>query len=69
MRPMSLYESMQSDGKISLEDICNNNAKDCLTGEVELGRLIDLVLIGGWPAIDNMTQEQCALKRYASYAV
>ncbi len=61
MRPMSLYESMQSDGKISLEDICNNNASDCFTGEVELSRLIDLVLVGGWPATNNMTPLQGTL--------
>ena len=58
MRPMSLYESGQSDGKISLEDVCNGKAGDSLTGDVDLKKLIDLVLMGGWPAIGNMSLEQ-----------
>ncbi len=71
MRPMSLYESGQSDGKVSLEDICNNNAKDCLTGEITLNQLIDLVLIGGWPAIDKMspTQGMLLAKEYVKSVI
>lgn len=61
MRPMSLYESQQSDGKISLKDICYNKSKDIFTGEVELNKIIDLILIGGWPAIENMSLEQSML--------
>ncbi len=61
MRPMTLYESKASDGKISLEDICKGKAPDCLTGEIDLKHLIDLVLIGGWPAIGDMTVEQAML--------
>lgn len=61
MRPMSLYESQQSDGKISLKDICYNKSKDIFTGEVELNKIIDLILIGGWPAIENMSLKQSML--------
>lgn len=50
MRPMSLYESGNSDGKISLKDICNNSANDYLTGDVSLKNIIDYILIGGWPS-------------------
>ena len=58
MRPMSLYESGCSDGKISLEDICENVAKDCFTGEVNLDRIMSYVLIGGWPAAIGMNDKQ-----------
>lgn len=58
MRPMSLYEAEQSDGKISLEDICLNKAEDLFTGEVDLNKIMDLILIGGWPAVVNLSTEQ-----------
>lgn len=50
MRPMSLYESGYSSGLVSLNDICNNIAKDVFTGEVELKQIIKYILIGGWPS-------------------
>ena len=43
MRPMSLYESGYSDGKVSLKDICENTAEDYFTGEVSLDRIINYV--------------------------
>lgn len=58
MRTMSLFESGNSDGKISLKDICSNKNIDCLTGDIDLNRIIELVLTGGWPASLNMTVEQ-----------
>lgn len=54
MRPMSLYESGKSDGKISLKDICNNVASDCLTGDVNLKNIIEYILVGGWPSSMNL---------------
>ena len=61
MRPMSLYESGYSDGKVSLKDICEKKAQDIYTGDVDLKRLIDHVLVGGWPAAIGMNSEQGAL--------
>ncbi len=58
MRPMSLYESGASDGKVSLRDICLNDTKDYLTGEVSLEKIIQYILVGGWPAINDMSIEQ-----------
>ena len=58
MRPMSLYESGYSDGKVSLKDICFNNAKNHITGEVSLKTLISYILIGGWPATLGMNINQ-----------
>ena len=39
LRTMSLYESGDSTGKISLEDLCNNKFKGKATGEVDLRNL------------------------------
>ena len=49
MRPMSLYESGDSRGLVSLEDICENRAPSLMTGETELKQLIYLTMRGGWP--------------------
>ena len=50
LRTMSLYESGDSSGKISLEDLCNNKFKEKATGEVNLRDLARLIIRGGWPA-------------------
>ena len=50
LRTMSLYESGDSTGDISLEDLCNNKFKDKATGEVDLRNLARLIIRGGWPA-------------------
>lgn len=49
MRPMSLYESKDSSGQISFEDICNEKYKNIVIDEVSLNRIINLVIRGGWP--------------------
>lgn len=49
MHPMSLYESGDSSGKVSLEELCNNNIKVTMTGDVKLTDIINLIVRGGWP--------------------
>lgn len=49
MRPMSLFESGDSSGEISLMSIFDNNLEAKATGEVSLESLIKLVIRGGWP--------------------
>ena len=49
MRTMSLYESGDSSGKVSLRDLCNGKLESVMTGEVELQDLIYYVVRGGWP--------------------
>lgn len=61
MRPMSLYESGDSSGLISLEKLCNGEMETVMTGEVDIYRLIDLIIRGGWPANINLLGEQAAL--------
>ncbi len=50
MRPMSLFESKDSSGQISLEDICNAKYNTILTKEIDIKKLINLIIRGGWPA-------------------
>ncbi len=50
LRTMSLYESGDSTGDISLEKLCNNDFKAKATGEVDLRNLARLIIRGGWPA-------------------
>jgi len=50
MSPMSLYESGDSNGKVSLMDLFNGAQQDTLTGNVNLMHLINLTIRGGWPA-------------------
>lgn len=56
MRPMSLYESKDSKGEVSLEDICNENYKNIVVDKVELTELIKLIVRGGWPGSLNVKE-------------
>ena len=49
LRTMSLFESGDSTGDISLKDLCNNKFEQKLTGEVDLRHLAGLIIRGGWP--------------------
>lgn len=50
MRPMSLFESGDSTGHVSLKDVCKGSMVPQLTGEVELQHIVQLIIRGGWPA-------------------
>ena len=49
LRTMSLYESGNSTGEVSLKELCNDNFEEKMTGEVDLKYLAGLVIKGGWP--------------------
>ena len=49
MRPMSLYESGDSSGKVSLHELCEGKLTPAITGEVDLRMLARLTVRGGWP--------------------
>lgn len=57
LRTMSLYESGDSTGDISLKDICDNKNISKATGEVDLRNLAHLVIRGGWPANINYSSD------------
>lgn len=61
MRPMSLYESGDSCGKVSLEKLCHGELDAALTGEVDLKNLIELIIRGGWPGSIGLPIERAAL--------
>lgn len=61
MRPMSLYESGDSSGVVSLTDIYNGAVTATITGEVELENLLDLIVRGGWPGNLDTEKEQAML--------
>ena len=61
MRTMSLYESGESSGAVSLEDLCNGKLTPALTGEVDLRDLANYTVRGGWPGNLNVAQEDASL--------
>ena len=61
MRPMSLWESGDSSGKVSLEQLCHGKMTPAMTGEVDLKKLIELIIRGGWPGSLGLPLEQAAL--------
>lgn len=60
MRPMSLFESGNSSGDISLKDICEGRIEPKISGEVDLRKLINFIIRGGWPANQETTLKQAA---------
>ena len=60
LRTMSLYESGDSTGDISLEDLCNNKLISKATGEVDLRNLAKLIIRGGWPANLNYSAKDAS---------
>jgi len=61
MRPMSLWESGDSSGAVSLERLCRGELTPAMTGEVDLRNIVALILRGGWPGILGLPAEQAAL--------
>lgn len=61
MRTMSLYESGDSSGKVSLEELCEGRLKPALTGEVELRDLAKYVVRGGFPGAMDLPVENAQL--------
>ena len=55
MRTMSLYESGQSTGAVSLESLFNSTFKQVVCGEIKLDSLIDFVVRGGWPGSQSLS--------------
>jgi predicted AAA+ superfamily ATPase len=61
MRPMSLYESGDSSGKVSLEALCDGELTPAMTGEPDIKKLIALILRGGWPGSLELPTDSAAL--------
>lgn len=54
MYTMSLYESGDSTGKVSIEDMKNGKMKNQINEKVTLEKLADLIIRGGWPSNLNI---------------
>ena len=59
MYPMSLYESGDSTGEVSIMDMYNGNVEGKHIDKVELDKVADLIIRGGWPA--NIEREKSEL--------
>ena len=58
MYPMSLFESEESSGEISLIDLFNNKTSDFVESKLTIDKLIFAICRGGWPrALLNKTSE------------
>lgn len=66
MRTMSLYESGDSTGAISLKSICDNQNINKLTGDVNIKEIARLIIRGGWPGNLNFPTNEASiiLKEY-----
>lgn len=58
LRTMSLFESGDSSGLVSLKDICDGKKIEKMTGEVDLKNLARLIIRGGWPANIGLDSNQ-----------
>ncbi len=58
MRPMSLYESEDSTGLVSLEDVCQGKYKNLVIDQPSLDTIIKLIIRGGWPGSLGMKESE-----------
>ncbi len=61
MRPMSLFESGDSSGRVSLASLCEGKIDPAMTGEVDLRQVIEYIVRGGWPGSLGLSVEAAAL--------
>ena len=66
MRPMSLYESGESSGEVSLKDLFNKPDKITGISEHNIDDLTFLICRGGWPHAIGM-KEKAALSQAEAY--
>lgn len=68
MRTMSLYESGDSSGQVSIEELCRGELSPCLTGDADIKQLIYYVVRGGLPGNIDVSRENAHIlpKSYIS---
>lgn len=59
MQTMSLYETGDSSGKVSLQELFDDRLNPSATGEVELKDLIHYAVRGGWPGNMDVPVSAC----------
>lgn len=60
MRPMSLYESGDSDGSVSLKMLFANELKTTKNDSISLSKIAYLATRGGWPGSLGMNEKQAS---------
>lgn len=66
MYTMSLYESGESSGDVSLKELFENKVQNKLVEKIELKKIAELIVKGGWPETINMNVDG-AMKITKSY--
>ena len=66
MRPMSLFESGESNGAISVKDLFEGKSVAALGPEMTITNVAELICKGGWPSDQMLTLEQ-SLKMMRAY--
>ena len=66
MRPMTLFESGESNGKVSLKGLFDTPDKLLETNELKLADIAFLICRGGWPVAIDLTEE-AALEQAFDY--
>ena len=61
MHTMSLYESSDSTGKVSINDMSNGIFETTLNDKVSLEELANYIVRGGWPSNINVKNENSAI--------
>jgi len=61
MHTMSLHESGNSTGVVSLEELCNGNITPNMTGKVDIQNLAEYIVRGGWPGNMDTSVKNIAL--------
>lgn len=61
MRPMSLFESGDSSGTISLHKLCQGELVPQMLGDVQLSNIIEYIVRGGWPGNIGVPLKQAML--------
>ena len=61
MRTMSLFESGDSSGAVSLSKLCQGEIQPVMSGDVQLTDLIYYIIRGGWPASIGLPAEKASL--------
>lgn len=66
MRPMTLLETGDSTGKVSLQNLFQDDKNIAVTNESDLKRIAYLICRGGWPKVLG-TSEKIALRQAVDY--
>lgn len=61
MRTMSLFESGESSGIVSLKSLCDGQLEPTLTEKVDLYQIAKLIIRGGWPGNINAKMDDISL--------